>query len=197
MKKEDFLTVENVKEKSANNFFNELQTLKNKSHNIEKLILATNSLGENFGSRKAKLIFDNYPNILKEKLYKNKKVWLEKLITIDGIEEKTANQIIDNWKDLQLNLKWIKKYFKINSIKKTSKTNLKNINWVLTGFRDKDIENKIINLGGKVSNSISKNTHILVVKDSSIIDNPTSKVNKAKELGIKIIQKKDVNKFLK
>ena len=118
-----------------------LQTLKNKSHNIEKLILATNSLGENFGSRKAKLIFDNYPNILREKLYKNKKVWLEKLITIDGIEEKTANQIIDNWKDLQLNLKWIKKYFKINSIKKTSKTNLKNINWVLTGFRDKDIEN--------------------------------------------------------
>lgn len=197
MKIKDFLTVENVKEKSANNFFNELQTLKNKSHNIEKLILATNSLGENFGSRKAKLIFDNYPNILKEKLYKNKKVWLEKLITIDGIEEKTANQIIDNWKDLQLNLKWIKKYFKINSIKKTSKTNLVNINWVLTGFRDKDIENKIINLGGKVSNSISKNTHILVVKDSTVIDNPTSKVNKAKELGIKIIQKKDVDKFLK
>ena len=130
-------------------------------------------------------------------IYKNKKVWVEKLITIDGVEEKTANQIIDNWKDLQLNLKWIKKYFKINSIKKTSKTNLVNINWVLTGFRDKDIENKIINLGGKVSNSISKNTHVLVVKDSTVIDNPTSKVNKAKELGVKIIQKKDVDKFLK
>ena len=197
MKKDDFLKLDGVKEKSANNFYEELQRIKSVKFPIEKLILATNSLGENFGSRKAKLIFDKYPTILKEKL--NKK-WLDKLIQIDGIEKKTAQQVIDNWKQLQNNIKWLEKYFTFDKVKiiknKDKKSTLKYKTWVLTGFRDKELQQKIEDIGGKVSSTISKNTDILVIKDLESLDNPSSKVIKAQKLGIKIIDKSQVNKFI-
>lgn len=198
MKEKDFLTLENVKEKSANNFYNEIKNIRNNKYPIEKFVLATNSLGDNFGSRKAKLIFDAFPDIITHKIWLHRNTWLEKLINIDGIEDKTANQIIDNWQELLANLKWIKKYFTIKppEPKKNIKNKLKYVKWVLSGFRDKDIENKIIELGGKTSSTISKNTDILVVKDQTVLDNPTSKVSKANELGVKIILKKDVKNFL-
>lgn len=200
MSKEDFLTLENVKDKSANNFYQELKRIKNTKYPIEKLILATNSLGENFGSRKAKLIFDNYPNILKEKLNKDKKTrekWILKLKDITGIEKKTAEQIVENWNNLLSNIKWIKKYFSFEiSKKKTNTQDIKYKTWVLTGFRDKDLQELIEGKGGKIASGISKNTDILVVKNKENLDNPSSKVLKAKDLGIKIIEKSEINNFI-
>ena len=38
-------------------------------------------------------------------------------------------------------------------------------NIVMTGFRDKELAEKIVSNGGKVVNSISKNTDYLIVKD--------------------------------
>lgn len=196
MKKEDFLKLDNIKEKSATNFYQELQRIKSNDYPIEKLILATNSLGDNFGSRKAKLIFDKYPNILKENIIKNdkiKKEWISKLSQITGIENKTATQIITNWSKLLNNLKWLKKYFSINiTASKKSNNTLQNKNWVLTGFRDKELQNKIEDMGGNVSNNVSKNTDIVVIKDKSVFNNPTSKIKKAQELGIKIIERSKV-----
>lgn len=196
MNKDDFLKLDNIKEKSATNFYQELQRIKSNDYPIEKLILATNSLGDNFGSRKAKLIFDKYPNILKENIIKNNKIkkeWISKLSQINGIENKTATQIITNWSKLLNNLKWLKKYFTIN-IKASNKSNntIQNKNWVLTGFRDKELQNKIEDMGGNVSNNVSKNTDIVVIKDKSVFNNPTSKIKKAQELGIKIIEKSKV-----
>ena len=198
---DNLLELDNIKDKSANNFYQELQRIKQKTFPIEILILATNSLGENFGSRKAKLILNEYPDILNKKINisnKSKMEWLDKLIKINGIEKKIANQIIDNWDNLQNNLKWLKKYFKIEFKQKSIsiKSKLKYINWVLTGFRDKLLQEKIENMGGKISNTISKNTDILVIKDNSVLDNPTSKILKAQELGIKIIEKSQIKNFI-
>ena len=65
---------------------------------------------------------------------------------------------------------------------------------VMSGFRDKNIENKIIENGGEITASVSKNTNILIIKDKSIMD--TSKVIKAKELGITIMTIDEFNKFI-
>lgn len=194
MKKEDFLKLQNVKEKSANNFYEELNRIKKIKYPIEKLILATNSLGNNFGIRKAKLLFKYYPDILKEKIKNNS---INKLVKVPGIEKKTALQIIKNWSVLLSNIKWLKKYFKIQIKKPDNKnTNLKYKTWVLTGFRDKELQEKIENMGGKISSTISKNTDILVIKDKNCLDNPSSKILKAQQLKIKIIVKSDIHKFI-
>jgi NAD-dependent DNA ligase len=55
---------------------------------------------------------------------------------------------------------------------------------VMSGFRDKALEEFILNNGGEISSAISKNTSILIVKDESNTD--TSKVIKAREVGVKI-----------
>ena len=63
--------------------------------------------------------------------------------------------------------------------------------FVLTGTletmsRD-EAEEKIRNLGGKISSSVSKNTNYTIVGKE-----PGIKYNKAKELGIKILSKKNL-----
>lgn len=56
--------------------------------------------------------------------------------------------------------------------------------FVFSGFRDKDLENKIRNMGGKVSTSVSRNTSMLIMKDLS----PKSLKGKAIEAQNKGIQ---------
>ena len=60
---------------------------------------------------------------------------------------------------------------------------------VLSGFRDKKLEEYIVNRGGKVVTSISKQTSILVVASNS--GEPSGKTAKALELGVKILELKE------
>ena len=55
---------------------------------------------------------------------------------------------------------------------------------VFSGFRDKDMERKINKEGGEVSNSLTKKTSILLIKD---INDETSKTEKAKKMNILIL----------
>ena len=66
--------------------------------------------------------------------------------------------------------------------------------FVFSGFRDKLLENKIIENKGIVANTITKSTSYLVIKDE--MDLHTEKIKKAKLYNIPIITKKDLNKLL-
>lgn len=188
---EDFLKLPNVKEKSANNFSKEISNLKEKEIKLDQFILATNALGDNFGSRKAKVLLENIPTFI------NTKPSLEKLKEIEGFEEKTGKLILENYDNFKKIYQKLSKLLKIVTETKTKISNkkLKYENWVLSGFRDKELQEKIENMGGKVGNTISGNTDILVVKDKSVIDNPTGKVKKALEKGIKIIVKDNIENY--
>ena len=65
---------------------------------------------------------------------------------------------------------------------------------VMSGFRDKELEQQVIELGGKVTGSVSKNTTHLVVIDP---DSTSSKITKAKKLKVKIISKDNFVKMIK
>ena len=66
---------------------------------------------------------------------------------------------------------------------------------VLSGFRDKKLEEDIVARGGKVTTTVSKQTSMLVV--ASMDTEPSGKAAKAKEFGIQIVQVKDfVNRFI-
>ena len=60
---------------------------------------------------------------------------------------------------------------------------------VLSGFRDKKLEESIISRGGKVVTSVSKQTSILVV--ASLSTELSGKASKALELGVTILELKD------
>ena len=63
-----------------------------------------------------------------------------------------------------------------------------------TGFRNPEMERLIVSEGGKVKNSLTKSTTILVVKDSSVT---TTKVQKAQSYGIRVVDEIELRELLK
>jgi len=59
---------------------------------------------------------------------------------------------------------------------------------VMTGFRDNKLKEKIEDRGGKVTTSVSKNTTLVLAKS---VKSSSSKVKKAKELGIPVMAVED------
>ena len=58
-----------------------------------------------------------------------------------------------------------------------------------SGFRDKNLESKIVQEGGEIVDTISKKCTILIVKE---LNSSSSKIVKAQKMGIKIMKKDDV-----
>ena len=83
-----------------------------------------------------------------------------------------------------------------SNINFSSSSNSENtIDVTFTGFRDTDLQEKIVSRGGKVSNSISKNTNILVVANKNA--KLSGKARDAKKLGIEILEKDEfINKYI-
>ena len=61
---------------------------------------------------------------------------------------------------------------------------------------NKELQDKIESQGGKIGSTVSKNTDYLIVKDQTVIDEPTDKVQKAIDLSITILTKEKAMKML-
>jgi len=115
---------------------------------------------------------------------------LEEVLTIDGFSEISANSFLagfssfwDFIEDIPLK---IAKDLVIND-------RYASYNFVFTGYRDKDIEKKLLEGGAKISSGVSKNTTHVVTKDK---ESSSSKLDKAKGLGITILDPKELNLIL-
>lgn len=125
----------------------------------------------------------------------SKQTLLNRVLNIEGFSDKTAQKIVDNveWADRFIIALRNFATFKENKLVSDS---LKKMKIVFTGFRDKKLEEQVEARGGKMTTSISKNTSILVV--SSLAKNPSGKLKKALDLGIKVIQKEDfIHEYIK
>ena len=69
---------------------------------------------------------------------------------------------------------------------------LDGISFCFTGVRDKDGETKITDQGGKISSGVNARLTYLVCKDPN---SSSSKMVKAKELGVKVISLQDAQKI--
>jgi len=154
---------------------------------INNLMSASQLFGRGIGSRKLKLITDEY-NIL-DNVYEPKEL-RNIILNIKGFDEKTTKKIVEGYYKFLKFYKKLKKLYNISIKKKTKKiTNkFKNQNIVFTGFRNKELENVINNEGGNVKTSISKNISLVIYKDKN---EKSSKLIKAEKLNIPIIQLND------
>jgi NAD-dependent DNA ligase len=112
------------------------------------------------------------PNLLKQKIIRKSK---------SSKKEKSDS---DYESDLESKSK-SKSKSKLNLSKYKGKT------IVFTGFRDKEIEEQLEQIGSKISGSVSKNTELLVASDPNENSN---KIVKAKELEIEVISKEEFYK---
>jgi NAD-dependent DNA ligase len=161
-----------------------------------KLMVSSNMFESGFGERKIKPIITAYPNIID--LNKKYIPTVEELVSLEGVAEKTALAFIDClpnfWNFVEENgFEFVFKAKTENLLKPVEKqvskisTELAK-KFVFSGFRNKAWKDLIESNGGKVTDSVSKNTDILIVKDKSETSN---KIEKAKELNITILSEQE------
>ncbi len=193
-----FLKVEGFAEKTAANL---VVSIAKAMSNVPlaKFMAASNKIGPGLGEERMKQVLVVYPNLMTDYKKWTKTEFINKLKEINSWEEKTSSLLVANFDEFVKFYDSVKKYvtIKLPENKQTSKGPFTNKTVVLTGFRDKEIQEKIEAQGGKIGSSVSKNTDYLIVKDQTVIDEPTDKVSKAIDLGLTILTKDKANKMLK
>jgi NAD-dependent DNA ligase len=195
IKKEDLLNISGIKEKSASNIINSINKTINTNIPLYKLMTASNKLGEGIGHEKIKLILKKYPNLLNDYLNWSKEEFIDKLIEIKGWDSKTSNLFVNNFKYFIKFYNEIKDYIKLIIYEENNSSEIKKLNnkkIVLSGFRDKKLQELINKEGGIITNTISSKTDYLIIKENYI----SEKIKKAKELGIKILTINEFNNLI-
>ncbi len=189
LKKEDIQNLDRMGEKSASNLIASIEQSKHTTMSRFIHALGIRNVGEHL-SKILENIFDADFNKLQKSTY-------EELIIIDEIGDTVAKSIIHYFQDLNNQL-IIQNCFKygISFSQSTYKSSIfQDKVFVLTGtlpsLNRNEAKNMIIENGGKITSSISKNTHFLLCGD-----NPGSKYNKALNLKIKIIDEEKFKEML-
>ncbi len=105
---------------------------------------------------------------------------IDSLVSIKGIGEKKAKKIISGIKEVKPLIKFLRKELDIYH------ESLSDVKFTVcfTKVRDIELEKYIISLGGKVVNSVTKDTTYLVVPN---LDTNSSKIKNANKYGTKIV----------
>lgn len=201
--KEQLLTVEGFKSTLAEKIRKALDERKD----IHPYIImdASNVLGRGIGYKKIKLICDAYPTIVTEKYIPS----IVELVSLKGIEKTTAQLFCDNLPKLfqfadangmKLEMPRVNVTTGVGvdvvaaSTSPSAASRVKDKHVVFSGVRDKDLEAFIESNGGSVGSSVSKKTSLVLVKALEDADGASSKVKKAKELGVPIMLLADFKK---
>lgn len=186
---EDIIKIEGFKEKRTNNLLNAIENSKNP--HLSNFIYALGIL--NVGIKTARDLADHFKSF--DKLRNSKE---DELISIVDIGSITAKEIVEFFHDERI-VNSVNELFDlgINPLYEDDSNGPKPLDkktFVLTGTLEiprKELEEKLIYLGAKVTGSVSKNTDYLVVGE-----NPGSKYDKARDLKIEILSLEELDNLV-
>jgi len=186
MTKEDLLSVEGFKEKTAEKLFSGIRE-KVEAAPLVTIMAASNLFGRGFSDKKLELIMSEYPDVLLSNEPKENKI--AKVAAIKGMATKTAEAFVERIPEFLQFLKDAnleKKILQVSVEKAVVDQShpLYNKTIVMTGFRDKELEDKLKSLGAKMGSNISKNTFVVLVKN---LDEDTGKANDARKIGVPLM----------
>mgnify|MGYP004517568547 FL=1 len=191
LKYDDLIVLEKFKDKKTNNILNSIEKSKNVS--LSKFIFAIGIL--NVGKKTARDLANKFKTLENLKNATN-----EDLIEIKDIGEIVANSIIEyfkNEKNIILINKILEKGVKIEelSLKEVKDNFFKDKTIVLTGtlvnYKRQELTEILLSLGAKVTESVSKNTDLVVAGVDA-----GSKLTKAQQLNIKVINEQELIEML-
>ena len=190
LNKEKIASLDGFQQTSANNIIDSVN--KSKGNDLSKLIFA---LGiRHIGAKAAKLLSDEFKNI--DNLMNAS---LEAISDIDGFGDIMAKSAFDFFqsesaRELIADLK----SFGVNTESKTviNDNRFEGMTFVLTGtlptYKRSEASKIIESFGGKTSSSVSKKTSYVLSGESS-----GSKLDKANQLGIPVIDENEFNEMIK
>jgi len=203
--KSDLEPLERFADKSADNLVKAVEGAKEVE--VSKFLYA---LGIRFvGEETAVLVSRNTQHITRNKIRNLTdiievfpKITQEQWMNIKGIGEKSAESL-ENWFKNKDNLKLIEKMQNLgvriivpDAKYRIQDTKLQGKTFVLTGelesFTRDEAKDMIRSAGGDISSAVSRKTDYLLVGE-----NPGSKYDKAKELGVKIITEEEFKRLLR
>lgn len=187
----DFLTLNKVKEKSAQNFLTAIQ--KSKSNSAERLLFG---LGiRHVGAKAAKILLEHFGDIPtlsqagKEdiaNLYSIGETIASSVTTYFSNHE--VHELMDELRTAGVNLAYLgKTSAELSTVVSPFKDKTLVLTGKLTHFNREEAKAQIENLGGKVTGSVSKKTDIVVAGEDA-----GSKRTKAQSLGITIWTEDDL-----
>ena len=186
---QDFMQLDLVKEKSAYNMYNSIQQSKNRP--LSKFLTALSI--RHVGKETADLLANHF-----QSLEAIQNATVEEIAKIDGIGDKIANSVKDFFTQ-PYNLELLKNlnHLDVHPTHKVmvQSTVLNSKTFVLTGTLSTmgrtEASEKIKQLGGKTSSSVTKKTDFVVAGESA-----GSKLTKAQELGITILNEDEFLKMI-
>lgn len=184
--------IEGIQEKGATRIYESIQS-KLKDVELSSLMAGSDIFGHGIGKKKLDLLLSEIPDILYNEM--DQDFLYARIINIESFSDKTVKKIIDNLPLFKRFYDDIKDIIKLQTIEVDENDDmLKDDVIVMTGFRDKSIENFVKSKGGRITSAISGKTTILLIKDNEF---NSSKVQKAKELKINIqTQDEFVEKYM-
>lgn len=191
LKEEDLLKLELFKEKKARNLLSAIQ--KSKAQPLSRLVcaLGIRHVGEKAAYVLAKKFrtLDNLMTAKKEDLDNIYEIGTVLAYSIvDYFSQDSTRKLIDGFKEARLNFK--------ETVSEVKHTALSGKTIVFTGellnFSRSQAEELVRDSGGTASSSVGINTDFVVAGE-----NPGSKYDKAKKIGIKIINEKEFKEMIK
>jgi NAD-dependent DNA ligase len=179
---DDFIKIPGFQKKMSEKIFNSIHSALEEV-DIANLMCASGVFGFGLGVKRAKLLCSSLNPL-------DGDITVKQLEKIEGFSEKTATRIVESIEAFRDFVSDISAYVNIKEDNNSKTNKLEGKKYVFSGFRDKELEEYIINNGGSVSTSISSKTTALIVAK---LGEKSSKVTKAEELGIKIIGRDKFN----
>ena len=186
----DLLMLEGIKEKSASNIYNAIQT--SKKTTLTRFLTALSI--RNIGKESAYTLAEHFGSL------KNlMNATIDDIMKIDGFAEKTANDVVNYFKN-EKNVAIINDLLSLGveplhtSMIKSDK--FKDMIFVLTGtlssMKRSEAEGIIKSFGGRASGSVTGQTTYVVAGESA-----GSKLDKAQKLGVKILNEDEFLEMIK
>ena len=218
MTEADFKTIDGFQRKMADKLHKGIHQRLNAA-DLTTIMAASNMMGRGFSSKKVAAILERYPDILISTEPEPDKI--RKLAAIEGMSEKTAGPFIQR---IPAFLGFLQECgltgllgnvmvgatediaagggggggggIAVNPSKLSVDTShpLYKKNVVFSGVRNKDLEDRLTRIGATISNAVSGNTYALITPDTS---GTSTKIQKAKEKGVRIFTPKEFEDFEK
>lgn len=182
------LKIDGIKEKSAerivNNIRNGLKGVK-----VPELLGAASIFGFGIGRKRVIALMTDIPDLLIAK-----KGLKQRILEVEGFSEIMAQKVYQNIDSAVDFVDEISKFVSFTEDTRVSDL-LVGQKFVFSGFRNKELEQNIVDRGGKIISSVSKKTNVIIVNNKD--GKQSTKVVKGESLGIKIYTKEEfIKKYI-
>ena len=186
LKVEDLVEIPGFQTKSASKIINSIREQLSEMP-VHALITSINILPRGLGDKRIKTILTEYPNIITSS--ESLETKFEKVKSLNGFAKKTALAFVEKLPEIVVFLESTSLLYKLNEIKEQDTTHpLYQKKIKFSGFRDKNMQKTLEEIGVEIQSAISSKTDFVIVED---LDDLSDKVKRARDKNIFVISKND------